>query len=450
MRDWRLIWPACRPSPCGLAIWPDFPQVPPLTKGGDRVMSIRLQTVIGKREISDLLDAYGGATGIGCKAWRRGQELYSCKGTAICRLFHRPDSDTGPCEQYYLYGALQAKKLGHAYISFCPNGLVNWIAPVLQGPTVEWVVAGGPVLLHPVDNLLLRGILTKNPHLGDNFIELRDHLEQVPVVEPARVSHLAEVLWRLATGLMAEEAQKLEQRHQISTLQARVSEIIHRLKKEPGAKPSPALEEQLQQLTLRSKLGDQVGAQQIVAAIAASLPPGQPREAVLTFLLQLAGIALDLGADLELILGLEYLYLCQAVVDTPLKKRQLWLGKILERFVQCTSSLKDVKHRQIIFTAIDYIRTNYNQAISLDGVAAHVGLHPAYFSRLFREETGFTYTDYLNRVRVEAGKRLLTQDLLLADIAQRLGFNDQSYFSKVFKRVEGLPPGKWREAEGKK
>ena len=57
---------------------------------------------------------------------------------------------------------------------------------------------------------------------------------------------------------------------------------------------------------------------------------------------------------------------------------------------------------------------------------------------------GMAFTDYLNRVRIEAAKLLMQEDLSLAEISLRVGFNDQSYFSKVFRKFEGLSPLKWR------
>lgn len=82
-------------------------------------------------------------------------------------------------------------------------------------------------------------------------------------------------------------------------------------------------------------------------------------------------------------------------------------------------------------------------------MAGRVYLSPAYFSRLFKEETGESFTVYLNRVRIERSKELLLhQNLRLADIAQLVGFEDQSYFTKVFKKIVGMPPLRYRALTG--
>jgi YesN/AraC family two-component response regulator len=99
---------------------------------------------------------------------------------------------------------------------------------------------------------------------------------------------------------------------------------------------------------------------------------------------------------------------------------------------------------------MNFIRNNFNKGIALEDVSNEVGLNASYFSKLFKNETGESYTDYLNRVRVEGSKQLLSQsNFSLVDIAQLVGFNDQSYFTKMFKKVEGVSPGKFRKISPK-
>ena len=85
----------------------------------------------------------------------------------------------------------------------------------------------------------------------------------------------------------------------------------------------------------------------------------------------------------------------------------------------------------------------------MEEMARRVYLSPAYFSRVFKQETGETFNNCLNRIRIEKSKELLLhQNLRLTDIAQLTGFEDQSYFTKVFRRITGVPPLKFRENKG--
>ena len=103
----------------------------------------------------------------------------------------------------------------------------------------------------------------------------------------------------------------------------------------------------------------------------------------------------------------------------------------------------------MIHQSIQYLNTHYNEHITLEDMARKVYLSPSYFSRIFKKETGISFSSYLNRVRIEHSKELLRhQNLRLTDIALLSGFEDQSYFTKVFKKVTGTTPLHYRESKG--
>ena len=93
---------------------------------------------------------------------------------------------------------------------------------------------------------------------------------------------------------------------------------------------------------------------------------------------------------------------------------------------------------------MSYIRQNY-MAITLKDVAEHVALNSSYLSYLFKKCAGQSYSEYLNKVRIDASKQFLRDGVPLSEIAQNTGFTDQSYYIKVFKRFEGVSPSKWRK-----
>jgi YesN/AraC family two-component response regulator len=120
------------------------------------------------------------------------------------------------------------------------------------------------------------------------------------------------------------------------------------------------------------------------------------------------------------------------------------------RFTDCVFDLKDVKHVDVIYKALDFIKKNYMNKISLTDVAQVSNISPSYFSKVFKEEMGMNFNNYLNELRVNMSKRLLLDDSIpLVDVAFMTGFEDQSYFSKVFKKVTGSSPGKYRESMGR-
>src|SRR5699024_2973107 len=85
--------------------------------------------------------------------------------------------------------------------------------------------------------------------------------------------------------------------------------------------------------------------------------------------------------------------------------------------------------------AMDYIDSRYNDNISLNHVYEYLGINKSYFCSIFKNETGKTFTQFLNEKRIEKSKKLLREDnLSILDIALSVGFNNQNYYNIIFKR----------------
>lgn len=101
----------------------------------------------------------------------------------------------------------------------------------------------------------------------------------------------------------------------------------------------------------------------------------------------------------------------------------------------------------LIQCAIQYIQENCTKRISLNSVAERLNISPAYFSRLFRQETGINYSAYLTRCRIEYAKTLLADPKLkIYEIAEVAGFKDVQYFNRVFRTITGASPNAYRHA----
>jgi AraC-like DNA-binding protein len=110
-------------------------------------------------------------------------------------------------------------------------------------------------------------------------------------------------------------------------------------------------------------------------------------------------------------------------------------------------SFQGVRHSSVLRRAERFIWENYTRKISLDEISKVTGLSAPYFSTIFSEEMGENFSSYLNRLRVERATTLLTETgKALGEIASLCGFEDQSWFSKIFKAYTGISPGKFRKA----
>lgn len=104
-----------------------------------------------------------------------------------------------------------------------------------------------------------------------------------------------------------------------------------------------------------------------------------------------------------------------------------------------------------ILRASEYVESNYSDRdLSLDQVAEHTGISPAYLSRLFKEEMGVSFVDYVRDIRLSNCKYLLaTTEIPITDIGFQAGFNSMQSYYRVFKKQTGLSPGSYRQANRK-
>lgn len=95
--------------------------------------------------------------------------------------------------------------------------------------------------------------------------------------------------------------------------------------------------------------------------------------------------------------------------------------------------------------AKDYIEDHYFEPLTLNMVADKVGITPAYLSSLFSQHMGVTLIDYLNEVRIDHACVYLKQNYFKTyEIAYKVGYRDEKYFSKVFHKVKGMTPSEYK------
>ena len=124
------------------------------------------------------------------------------------------------------------------------------------------------------------------------------------------------------------------------------------------------------------------------------------------------------------------------------------LKEILDKVTELRNQTAERKYNRLIRDAQAYIEKNYASGdISLQSVAASVGVSPNHFSSIFRQETGETFIDFLTHIRMEHAKELLLcTPMRTAEIGFEVGYNDPHYFSYAFRKVAGMSPREFRNA----
>lgn len=123
----------------------------------------------------------------------------------------------------------------------------------------------------------------------------------------------------------------------------------------------------------------------------------------------------------------------------------------VEKFKVCAANIstkKDEHENHLVRQAQEYIQENYQKDLSLDALSKELDISPYYFSKLFKEETGSNFVEYLTNLRMSRAKELLKEESRsMKEICMEVGYSDPNYFSRIFKKNVGLTPTEYRERE---
>ncbi|QOX64747.1 response regulator [Anoxybacterium hadale] len=131
---------------------------------------------------------------------------------------------------------------------------------------------------------------------------------------------------------------------------------------------------------------------------------------------------------------------------SDLGELRIWCRKRVESVIAQINSYRDYKAGGLTKRAKEYIKSNYSKSITLEDVAREINVSPQYLSKLFKEETGENFIDYLTSIRIRIAKSLLEgDDLSIKEICYSIGYSDPNYFSRIFKKIVGATPTEYKE-----
>lgn len=406
--------------------------------------------------IREHIKIYTKSTGLSCSMVDENGETVYAEGTEYkyCMKFKELTGEKCPCSRAHLYAGMQSEKIGEGYIFFCPGGLINWASPITIKGSFKGALIGGPVQMNLPDEYMADEIIKASHIEMSNKEIMQEYLNMIPLCDTERVRYLSEMLYILAKDIMSEEGSALSERREFYKEQAAISEEIQSIKTKNEAEHIsnyyPAEIEK--ELVAKVKSGDKKGATTILNELLGHVlfDNGSNFEItkarVLELMIVLSRAAVEGGGNLEMIFGLKLKYLKEVNEIDNTESLCFWIVKVLGRFTDCVYSTENQNNSYVLQKAIEYINENYMNDISLESVSNYVYLSTSYFSRLFKKSMGINFIDYLNKVRVEESKKYLPDlRLSLSNIAQLVGFTDQSYYTKMFKKVEGISPGQFRK-----
>jgi len=156
-------------------------------------------------------------------------------------------------------------------------------------------------------------------------------------------------------------------------------------------------------------------------------------------------VGLEAGAEQEKLGILSGRFVQEVLKSDTILDLRNQMREVISGVIEEIAQGRKHMNLQVFEEAIEYINDNFDKDITLEDVSRHVYISPYYFSHEFKKFTGMNFIEYLTKTRIkEAKKLLLTTDLSIGEISNRVGYEDPSYFGRVFKNLEGIPPSKFK------
>ena len=412
-----------------------------------------LYSFVDKEQLKDMIQCFQNSLDLPIQVldYKGTPLLTSGESASFCNKFQSflPAGDT--CQIIHSNAGKKAISLGESYIFSCPANLNHIIFPLLHDKDFIGSILVGPFLMDKPDSSLFQNIADRYEISTGDLFDLYDESGFIKVIPPSIVTQVSKLLYYMFSNLIPDNKLRFIINNEKLYQQSKINESIQKYKfyDMEGRTSYPFDLEK--ELITKVKTGSVKEAKGILNELLGyvffsegnSLDIIKSRSVELCSLLSRA--AIEGGAETNNILKINNNYLKIITEISDFEDLCYKLQEIVEAFSESMFYTKHVEQNGMIKKSINYIAKNFDKNITLNEVAKEVHLNPSYFSSVFKQSTGSSFTEYLNMVRIEESKRLLgNTDISIIDIAVSTGFESQSYFSKVFKKYTGLTPSQYR------
>lgn len=302
----------------------------------------------------------------------------------------------------------------------------------------QWLDSGKMAMALPLceNQRLTGGIVVRFPETFEDTAEMRQ--------TATRLLSLLEEENLVNEALLRERAS--------STARERLhAEAIHSIKQEPLVEVRNAYWRIEPELFLAMRRGERQEARRLLNRLLLSIFSygSDDLTRIKAFLLDLVTMMsrtmVEYGADPAATLDQNFTLLGELRDIHGDEAMSQWTARTLELLIDRVSEAPRNDRNSHVQMILDYIRSNCGAPLTRDSVARKMGLSPSHFSRTLAAATGKTFTQHLQRSRIDKAAHLVRQGRLsLLEIALECGFQDHSHFTKVFRKIMGQSPKKFR------
>ncbi len=403
-----------------------------------------LKTLLGLKELEKLLKDYSRSNGLDLTLYdKAGEALFVVRGNGcVCDYAKKPDI----CREKVIFAGRKAQELNEPYIYETPCGLVMCIVSIVLNKEAVGFISVGPVILWDNDEHFQEEFRQRNTQ--QQFFSGEIDPSTIKQMDSDAMMSLARVLTLLVNYLVEEKHkyfirceesdwfnwELLKEREEKETFQ------------EIDCNCYPI--EMEQQLINYVCLGDKANVRKLISSFLNEILLYANGDLVVVnaklygLIAFLMNVAIELEVPMESLKAIlkdasrilreniDFTDLCQITVD------------ILEKYIDIVCAYKKSMSAHLA-SAIKYIQTHYSENLNLSILAGKVFVSTYYLSHLFRNEMKTTFSNYLNKVRIDAAKRYLAGGESVTQTCTNVGYNNVSYFNKTFKKIVGIKPAEY-------
>lgn len=416
-----------------------------------------LYTITNQQKLTEILECFYACLELPIQALDESGNTLCGFGTAIpfCMQFRKLLSEISAqkksCRELHAKAGQRAMELGESYVFSCHANLNHIIFPLVNKDTLFGSILVGPFLMEAPDSMMLLDISKRYNLCTEKTLDLYESTDDITIITPEKTTQISRLLSFTFNHLIPIASQQLYENHSKIVQQARINESIQMYKSVEAIREQSYPYDKEKLLIRKVKERNIQESRRVLNELLGYVffEGGNNLDVIRSRAIELCSVlsraTMEGGANPEIALKISNSFLQEINSTRNQEDLCLKLQKTVEFFIESMFTHPNIQNSENMKQAILYITQNYNRPLTLEETARQVHLNPTYFSTLFKKSCGSSFKEYLNYIRIEESKNLLTNtNYSIIDIAVAVGFEDQSYFTKVFKKFTGLTPRQYR------
>ncbi|MBU4440327.1 MAG: PocR ligand-binding domain-containing protein [Acetobacterium sp.] len=418
----------------------------------------RISDLVDIKTLQEILDAFTITTGLMANIVDvEGVSIFPRKGIKkcckFCRIIYSLEGGKNRCQAAYKRAGKQAALFGEPYIFRCPSGLIEWAAPiVLNGEHVGTIICGQVLMWEPEEFFWIE-LRKMNQAITDDFEELFEAVGELAIVTGNQVQASAYLLYVVANYIMKTGWENFEQSREFARQRTLYhAEIENRKSREEQVDKTEILSlidedeiiVQLQQNRKKAK----AYLEGLISGLRyeAHQNLSQMRAKMTELLVILSRVVNQMGLDNTVFTDINNHTISQFYQTDSIENLGVLTSKAVDAYLEHLEETVEKPENPNIKIMIDFVENNYQKNLTVEEISDSTCLSPGYAGRIFKDQLGLSIMDYVLKVRIDKSKKLLLNPhYQIQAIAENVGYLDAGYFTKVFRKFEGITPTQFRK-----